>query len=68
MRGIGAPQGTPPEILKKLADSFMKMCNDKKIQGTMKSTGSGMKVIGRDELKKVWQKREAFLKEVLAGL
>ncbi len=68
MRGIGAPQGTPPEILKKLADSFMKMCNDKKIQGKMKSTGSGMKVIGRDELKKVWQKKEAFLKEALKGL
>jgi len=68
MRGIGAPQGTPPEVLAKLADAFMKMCNDKKVIGKMKSTGSGMKVIGRDELKKVWEKREAFLKEALSGL
>lgn len=68
MRGIGAPEGTPPEILAKLSDAFVKMCNDKGIQKQLKATGCGIKVIGRDELKKVWAKREAFLKEMLAGL
>lgn len=68
MRGIAAPQGTPPEIIEKLAASVMKMCKDKKVIAKMKLTGSGMLVIGRDDLKKIWEQREAFLKDVLKGL
>ncbi|MBN2570155.1 MAG: tripartite tricarboxylate transporter substrate binding protein [Deltaproteobacteria bacterium] len=68
MRGLGAPQGTPPEILVKLGDAFVKMCNDKGVQKQLKATGCGIKIINRDDLKKVWEKREALLKDMLAGL
>ena len=67
-RGVAAPMGTPPEIIKKLADTFEKMFNDKKVASRMKQTGSGVKVIPRDELKKEWVKIETTLKEVLKNL
>lgn len=67
-RGVAAPMGTPPEIIKKLADTFEKMFNDKKVASRMKQTGSGVKVIPRDELKKEWGKIETTLKVVLKGL
>jgi tripartite-type tricarboxylate transporter receptor subunit TctC len=68
MRGIAAPKGTPPEIIEKLSTGFVKMFNDKKIQQKMQETGSGMKVIPRDQLKKEWAKIEVTLKDVLKGL
>jgi tripartite-type tricarboxylate transporter receptor subunit TctC len=67
-RGVAAPEGTPPEIIAKLADDFDKMFNDKKIQKKMQATGCGMKVMSRDELAKEWVKIENSLKKVLAGL
>ncbi len=67
-RGIAAPEGTPPEIIAKLAREFEKMFNDKKVAKKMKQTGCGVKVIPRDELAKEWVKIETSLKDVLADL
>ena len=64
-RGVAAPEETPPEIIQKLADNFVKMYNDKKVIRKMKDTGCGVHVIPRDELKALWKKRETYLKGVL---
>lgn len=64
-RGVAAPIETPPAVIDKLADTFVKMYNDKKVIGKMKQTGCGVHVIPRDDLKKLWKKREAYLKGVL---
>jgi tripartite-type tricarboxylate transporter receptor subunit TctC len=64
-RGVAAPLGTSPALINKLADTFVKMYNDKKVIGKMKLTGCGIHVIPRDELKALWKKREAYLKGVL---
>ncbi|MBN2569237.1 MAG: tripartite tricarboxylate transporter substrate binding protein [Deltaproteobacteria bacterium] len=68
MRGLGAPEGTPPEVLAKLSDAFVKMINDKGVQKQLKATGCGIKIINRDDLKKVWERRDALLRDMLAGL
>lgn len=67
-RGVAAPQGTPPAILGKLADAFVKMYKDKQVVGKMEQTGCGIKVIPRDQLKEMWKKQEAYLKDVLKDL
>ncbi len=67
-RGVAAPKGTPPEIIKKLEEAFLKMFNDKKVQKRMKQTGCGMKVLNREETLKEWQRTEETLKVVLKKL
>ena len=64
-RGVAAPEGTPPAVIQKLADAFVKMYKDKKVTGKMEQTGCEVHVIPRDDLKKLWKKREAYLKGVL---
>ncbi|HDO36178.1 MAG TPA: tripartite tricarboxylate transporter substrate binding protein [Nitrospirae bacterium] len=67
-RGIAAPKGTPPEIIRKLSDIFVKMFNDKKVAKRMKDSGSGMFVLSRDETRKMWKRTQATLEVVLKGL
>lgn len=67
-RGVAAPQGTPPAIIGKLADAFVKMYKDKQVVEKMEQTGCGIKVIPRNELKEMWKKQEAYLKDVLKEL
>jgi len=67
-RGIAAPKGTPPEIIKKLEDAFMKMFTNKKVKKRMKQTGCGMKVLNREQTIKEWQRTEATLKVLLKKL
>lgn len=67
-RGVAAPQGTPPAVIQKLADAFVKMYKDKQVAGKMEQTGCGIKVIPRDQLKEMWKKQETYLKEVLKEL
>ena len=67
-RGVAASSGTPPAVIQKLADNFVKMFNDKKVIKQMEQTGCGMKVIPRDQLQALWEKREAYLKGVLKEL
>lgn len=67
-RGIAAPKGTPPEIVNKLEEAFLKMFNDKKVAKRMDQTGCGMKVLSREETKREWERTEATLKELLKEL
>jgi tripartite-type tricarboxylate transporter receptor subunit TctC len=67
-RGVAAPQGTPPAIIGKLADAFVKMYKDKQVVEKMEQTGCGIKVIPRDQLNEMWKKQEAYLKDVLKEL
>ncbi len=63
-RGIAVPKGTPPEIIKKLSDAFVKMFKDKKVQKRMKDGGSGMMVLTREETKEMWSRTEKELRKV----
>lgn len=67
-RGIAAPKGTPPEIIQKLADGFNKMFTDAKTANKMQETGSGMKVLTREETLKMWKQTQDSLKGVLKEL
>jgi hypothetical protein len=44
------------------------MFNEKKTQGKMKSTNSPSRVMSRDEVIAMWNERQAYLTELLAGL
>lgn len=64
-RGVALPTGAPDDVIAKCAEIFPKMFNDKKVVDKMKASGSPMRVMTRDEVKAMWQKREATLKELL---
>ena len=67
-RGIMAPEGTPPEVLDKLATGVSAMYRNEKVAAKMKAGGSPMRIIERDDVIKMWREREAYLKELLADL
>ncbi len=67
-RGVAAPMGTSPEVIKYLAGTFEEMFNNKRVAKKMKMAGSGVLVMSRDELIKEWAKIETSLKDVLKGL
>ncbi|MBA7661718.1 hypothetical protein ES703_69738 [subsurface metagenome] len=65
-RGLAAPAGTPPAILKILRDAYYAQLSNKNVIGKMAAGGSPMWPLNADELRKVWGEREAFLKGALA--
>ncbi|MEO1542941.1 MAG: tripartite tricarboxylate transporter substrate binding protein [Pseudomonadota bacterium] len=67
-RGIMVRKGTAPEVIDKLAAKVPEMFKNKRVTKQMKAGGSPVRVMNRDEVKAMWAKREAFLKELLAGL
>lgn len=67
-RGIAAPAGTPPEIIDFLAKACLKMLADKKVIAKMKASGSPMRVLPREQVIKMFQDRERYLKGLLSGL
>ncbi len=67
-RGIMVPKGTPQAIIDKLANIVPKMFMNKKVAGKMKAGGSPMKVMTRNEVLAMWQKRETSLTDLLKGL
>ena len=64
-RGVAFPTGVPDDVIAKCAEIFPKMFNDKKVVSKMKASGSPMRVMTRDEVKQMWEKREATLKALL---
>lgn len=68
MRGVMAPSGVPDERLQMLSENFVEMFNDEDIQAKMKKGGAPMRVLGRDELQEMWQKRQSYLNELFADL
>jgi tripartite-type tricarboxylate transporter receptor subunit TctC len=67
-RGLMVPAGTPQDVIDFLASKTPDMFNDKKTQGKMKSTNSPARVMTRDEVIAMWNERQAYLTDLLAGL
>lgn len=67
-RGIMAPKGTPPEVIAFLAERVPKMFGESRTLGKMKSTGSPSRIMGRDEVRAMWEERRAYLSELLKDL
>jgi len=67
-RGVAFPKGVPQDIINKCADIFPKMFNDKKVMGKMKTSGSPVRVMTRDQVIKMFQDREEYLKVLLKEL
>ncbi len=67
-RGIMAPKGTPPEVIKTLAEKIPPMFQDKKVINKMRAGGSPMRVMNRDEVMAMWTERQAYLADLLKDL
>lgn len=67
-RGVALPKGTPQPIIDKCADIFPKMFNDKSVVKKMKESGSPMRVLDRAAVQKMFQAKQAYLKELLKDL
>lgn len=67
-RGIMAPQGTPPEVIAYLAENVHRMFLGKRVAGKMKSTGSPLRVMTREEVRQMWDERKAYLSDLLKDL
>ncbi len=67
-RGVAFPAGVSDDIVNKCADIFPKMFDNKKTLKKMKSSGSPVRVMTRDQVIKMWQERENYLKELLKDL
>jgi tripartite-type tricarboxylate transporter receptor subunit TctC len=57
VKGVAAPKGTPPEVIKYLADRFKKVCEDEEFIKSMKDIGQPV----------MYQGPEAFAKFLLEG-
>ena len=67
-RGVAFPAGVPDDIIKKSAEVFPKMFSAKKTLKKMKGSGSPVRVMTRDQVIKMWQERETYLKGLLKDL
>lgn len=67
-RGVAFAAGVPQDIVKKCAEIFPKMFNDKTVLKKMKESGSPVRVMNRDEVAKMFQSIEKSLKPLLADL
>ena len=67
-RGIMARKGTPPEVISFLAERVHLMFQDAKVAKKMKAGGSPMRIMSRDEVKKMWVERQAYLTDLLSDL
>ena len=67
-RGIMAPKGTPPDVIAFLAAQTPKMFGDGITLGKMKSTGSPVRIMSREEVQVMWKERHAYLTELLKDL
>ena len=66
--GTMVPKGTPQAVIDKLAAVVPTMFQNAKVQKRMKAAGSPIKVMNRDEVLKMWDKRQKTLETLLAGL
>lgn len=67
-RGLMVPKGTPQEVIDVLSAKIPDMFNHARVSKRMKAGGSPMKVMSRDEVIAMWQKRQETLTELLKGL
>jgi tripartite-type tricarboxylate transporter receptor subunit TctC len=67
-RGVAFPEGVPQPIIQKCAEVFPEMFNDRKVKAKMKDSGSPMRVLARQQVIKMFQERENYLKPLLEEL
>lgn len=67
-RGLMAPKGTPPEVIEVLAQKVPEMFNDPRTSEQLKAGGAGVRVMSRDEVRKMWEDSKVELQKVLEGL
>ncbi|MDM5147006.1 tripartite tricarboxylate transporter substrate binding protein [Candidatus Persebacteraceae bacterium Df01] len=68
-RGIMAPKGTPPEIIAYLAERVPLMFgNKKRVEKKMKSSGSPVRIMSREEVQAMWKERQVYLTDLLKDL
>ncbi len=67
-RGVMVRKGTSPDVINYLSNRVPMMFQDKKVLKKMKSAGSPVRVIPRDQVISMWKEREAYLKELLSDL
>ena len=67
-RGVMAPKGTPPEIIAFLAEKVPEMFGNSRVLKKMKSGGSPVRIMKRDEVLAMWKERREYLAELLKDL
>ena len=67
-RGIMVRAGTPKHVVDKLAAAVPKMFDNKRVRKQMQQGGSPLRIMTRDEVRDMWNKRQAFLTELLKDL
>ncbi len=67
-RGVAFPKGVPQEVIDKAAEAFPKMFDAPRTQKQMRETGSPVRTMGRDEVTRMFEERNAFLSELLKDL
>ncbi len=67
-RGIMVPKGTPQDRIDFLAARVPEMFKNARVAKQMKAGGSPIRVMTRDEVREMWNRRVATLKDLLAGL
>ncbi|MDI5933261.1 Bug family tripartite tricarboxylate transporter substrate binding protein [Halomonas kalidii] len=67
-RGLMTRSGVSEDKLEILSQGAVEMFNDEEVKAKMKEGGSPMRVMDRQELKEMWQERQAYLEELFAGL
>lgn len=64
-RGIAAVKGTPPEIIEKLEEAFLKIMEDEEFLADMEKAGADMLIMNRDEAIEDMKKRQENYKALL---
>lgn len=67
-RGFMVPGGTPPEVIDVLAERTPDMFRDEEVVRRMREGGAPLRVMDREEVRSMWQRRHAVLQDLLAGL
>ena len=49
VKGVAAPKGTPPEVIRYLADRFKKVCDDQEFVKSMKDIGQPVMYLGPED-------------------
>jgi len=67
-RGIMVPKGTPQERIDFLAARIPQMFEHPRVERRMEAGGSPIRIMTRAEVQEMWQKRQTYLEDLLAGL
>ena len=67
-RGLMTRDGVPADRVEMLAEESVAMFNADKVKAKMREGGSPMRVMTREEVRDMWERREAYLTELLAEL